>query len=119
MKDILLVDDEALFLASLAEGLKSICSRHYNIITARNGRKAVEILQNVKVDVIVTDLSMPEMNGFELIDYVKKQHPDISVIVMTAISNDGIESMGYDHRVKHVVEKPINLQDIAKRILAV
>ena len=118
MKDILLVDDEAQFLESLADGLKSICGRHCNIITAQNGRKAIEMLRNVQVDVVVTDLNMPVMNGFELIGYLKQHHPSISVIVMTAITTVDSESMAHDHTVKYVAEKPIDLKDIADRILA-
>jgi DNA-binding NtrC family response regulator len=118
MKDILLVDDEANFLSSLADGLKSIYGRKCNVFTAQNGRMAVEMLKAVVVDIVVTDLRMPEMDGFELISYLKKHHPDISVIVMTAFSDRGVDSLKRNHFVKHVAEKPIDLKDIASRIIA-
>jgi len=118
MKDILLVDDEASFLMSLADGLKSIYGKQCNVFTAQNGRIAVEMLKTVIVDIVVTDLRMPEMDGFELISYLKKHHTDISVIVMTAFSDRNIDSLMRNHRVKHVAEKPIDLKDIANRIMA-
>jgi CheY-like chemotaxis protein len=118
MKDILLVDDENSFLMSLAEGLRSICGGSCNVFTAQNGTKAVEVLKTIIVDVIVTDLRMPEMDGLELIAYLKKHYPDIAVIVMTAYADEGLEPIMQDRRVKYITEKPIDLSDIASKILA-
>ena len=118
MKDILLVDDESSFLMSLAEGIKSICGGKCNVFTAQNGIKAVEVLKTIMVDVVVTDLRMPEMDGFELIAYLKKHYPNIAVIVMTAYSDEGLEPIMRNRRVKYITEKPIDLGDIASKILA-
>ncbi len=118
MKDILLVDDESGFLASLAEGLKSIYGDNCHVFTANSGVQAVEMLKNVTIDVVVTDLHMPEMDGIELILYLKKNYPRVSVVVMTAFSDVNLESLMQNRRVKYVAEKPIDLYDIADHILA-
>jgi YesN/AraC family two-component response regulator len=118
MKDILLVDDENSFLMSLADGIRSVCGGKCNVFTAQNGIRALEVLRTIMVDVVVTDLRMPEMDGFELIAYLKKHHPDIAVIVMTAYSDQGLEPIMQNHRVKYIAEKPIDLSDIANKILA-
>ena len=118
MQDILLVDDEPQFLMSLADGLKSIGGRKCNVFTAKNGKRAVEMLRTAVFDVVVTDLRMPEMNGFELIEHLGKYHPDIPVIVMTAFSDYSIESMVRNNLVKHIAEKPIDLNVIASKIFA-
>jgi len=118
MKDILLVDDESGFLMSLAEGLKGIYGANCHVFTAQNGLKAVEILKTISVDVVVTDLHMPEMDGVELIAYLKKNYPGISIVVMTAYSDTDLEKIIQNRRVKYIAEKPIDLYDIADKILA-
>ena len=66
---ILLIDDEEVQLASL----KSFLSRrNYNVLTAANGRIGLDLVKENAVDLILTDFRMPEMNGKEVLDEVKK-----------------------------------------------
>jgi CheY-like chemotaxis protein len=76
MKTVLVVDDEKSFLLSLEEGLRH--SADFRTITAENGKRAVEALGKNKVDLVVTDLNMPEMDGFQLMAYMLKSCPQIS-----------------------------------------
>lgn len=79
---ILIVDDHQMFL----EGIHSLLSNEDDIEIVdivSNGYKALEILQEEKVDVVITDLSMPEINGFDLIKKIQKSHPDISTLVLS------------------------------------
>lgn len=117
IKDILLVDDEPVFLSTFAEGLKSIIGNRCNVITARNGKEAMEILRTVMVDVVVTDLHMPDMNGLELVEHLKKDHPDTDVIVMSAFLDANIE-LALRSLVKHVVDKPLDLRELTRTIMA-
>lgn len=78
---ILIVDDEDMMRCLLE---KILSRESYNIIKAENGKKALEKLKNEKVDIIVSDIKMPEMNGFELLKHVKDEYPNIGVIIMTA-----------------------------------
>ncbi|MDA8171742.1 MAG: response regulator [Nitrospiraceae bacterium] len=56
----------------------------FEILTAENGRKALEIFRSgVAIDLLVTDLKMPEMNGFELLAAVKKEFPKTRAIALT------------------------------------
>lgn len=83
MRTILLIDDERNFLKSLADALKDYVE-DWNIVTAENGKQGVEVFESQPVDIIVTDLKMPVMDGFELLSYVRRKAPRIPVIVMTA-----------------------------------
>ena len=82
MKNILLIDDCKPVLDSLAAYLGYFLG-DCTIRTAENGRTAVEILRSMPIDVILTDLEMPYMNGFELVAYTKAYFPSIPVLVMT------------------------------------
>lgn len=117
VKDILLVDDEPVFLATLAEGLKSLAGRGCNVITARNGKEAIDILRTVKVDVVVTDLHMPEMNGLELVEHLKRHHQDIAVIVATADMDANIELSLRSLLVDHLADKPLDLRELTSTIM--
>ena len=83
-KNILLVDDYQSFLKALANELKNSNNNHFSILTAENGDRALSLLGSVHVDVIVTDLRMPAMNGFELISHVKRSYPCIPIIVVSS-----------------------------------
>ncbi len=77
---ILFVDDEENILKSIR---RSLMDEPYEMFFANSGKEALKILEENKVDVIVTDMRMPEMNGLELLEIVKKKYPDIVRIVLT------------------------------------
>lgn len=62
----------------------------FEVSVARNGSEALAALQETEVDIVLTDLHMPEMNGLELIEAVRKRFPHVPVIMMTA---DGTEEI--------------------------
>jgi len=78
---ILIVDDEEMMRTLL----NRILSREgYKIRSAEDGVVALEVLKAEKFDIIISDMKMPRMNGFELLKIVKKEYPKIGVIIMTA-----------------------------------
>lgn len=115
MKTVLLVDDEKLFLASLTEGLASY-GGNFNILTANNGKQAIEILNSQTVDLIVTDLKMPVMDGFHLLLYLMKENFNIPVIVMTAFGTPEIEKQLKEFQTFGYLEKPVDVQKLADKI---
>ncbi|HWR88809.1 MAG TPA: response regulator [Dissulfurispiraceae bacterium] len=114
MKRVLIVDDEAGFLQSLCDGFCS--SKRLAVFTALNGREALEILDRKAIDLVVTDLFMPVMDGFELIGEMNRRHPDIPVIVMSAFLNNDTEQRLAALGVVGFLEKPLDFDDFARRI---
>ncbi|KQC12482.1 MAG: hypothetical protein APR63_10955 [Desulfuromonas sp. SDB] len=117
MKNILIVDDDHLLIKSLLKFLnKHIPDKKFYIHTAENGCKAIEILNSQKIDLIITDLVMPKLNGFKLIAYVIGQYPTIPVVVMTAFGNrqtgQRIRKLG----ILNYIEKPIDFRKIYQLI---
>ncbi len=114
-KRVLIVDDEQTLLHTFSNSLKAYAS-DLEVLTAENGSQAVGILNGTPVDLVVTDLKMPEMDGFELIIYMKKHFPGVPVIVMTAAGSpevaDQIRSLG----ALSYLDKPINIKELALRI---
>ncbi|OAG26945.1 sigma-54-dependent transcriptional regulator [Thermodesulfatator autotrophicus] len=113
---ILIVDDEK----DLLEGLKRLIEPELDctVFTAENGRKALEILEQQDIDLILTDIRMPEMDGFSLLKEVKKLHPDITIVIITAYGTieqavravkegayDFIQKPFEDEQLLHVLKK--------------
>ncbi len=116
MIDVLLIDDEASFLESLAEGLRIYSSR-LDVITAENGEKALKLLKTAMVDVVVTDLNMPGVNGYEFMEQLNKAHPGLPVIIMSAYAHASVEKRLEGLKFLQFIEKPLDLGHIAHAIL--
>lgn len=80
--NLLLVDDHELFLDGLCSLLSAVDNIHI-LSTALNGREALEQLERHQPDVLLTDLSMPEVSGIELISKVKSKYPAIKILVLS------------------------------------
>ena len=114
-KNILIVDDEQSFANILAEGL-SAHDQELKAITAENGKVAVGILESTKVDVVLTDLKMPEMDGFGLLAYLNRNHRDIPVIVITAFSTPEIEKSLNNLGIHQYLEKPLDFNTLVENV---
>ncbi|RUT71322.1 DNA-binding response regulator [Flavobacterium cupreum] len=88
---ILIADDHTMFL----QGIISLLEQESNIeITGKaiNGLEALEIIQKQTIDLLILDISMPEMDGIELSKIVKKKYPEIKILVVSTHSNVSIIS---------------------------
>jgi|GEM_PF-342100 len=78
---ILVVDDEAM-MRSLLE--KILTRDGYRVFTAADGEIALRILAQEKISIVISDLKMPNLNGFDLLKIVKEKYPRLGMIMMTA-----------------------------------
>lgn len=81
METILIVDDEKNYPRILGAVLEE---EGFEIQTANSGKEALEVLQNAEVDLVLTDMKMPAMDGIELLEEIKGKDPELPVIMMTA-----------------------------------
>jgi CheY-like chemotaxis protein len=121
MKKILLVDDDEEVLAALHR-LLDRPERGWSCRTAHNGREALDRLRDADADLLITDLKMPEMDGFELLDELNRYYPRLPTLVLSSLA--GVSDMenlqGHDNL--RVLEKPVHatiLEDLVARALAV
>jgi len=106
MRNILMVDDEKAFLQAVKEGLELI-DKKLRIITAHNGKEALQILASSAIDLVVSDLRMPVMDGYELIARMSQHHQEIPVIVLTAFGSVEIKGRLIQQGTIYL-EKPID-----------
>lgn len=84
MDTVLIVDDERNYLLVL-EALLS--DEGYQVITADGAKKGLDALQENDLDAVITDMKMPGMDGMEFLEHIRRQQPDIPVIMMTAFGS--------------------------------
>ncbi len=116
MPRILVVDDELLIRDLLYDFFSS---RNYDIILAESGSKALEILEIEDIDLILTDLKMPDMDGLELIRRAKTKENGPPAIIMTGFPSieSAIEALRL--RVADYIIKPFNINRLFESIEAV
>jgi putative two-component system response regulator len=111
---ILLVDDSESDMMIL----ESILS-DYELLKAYNGLEAIGILKNdSQIDMMILDLTMPVMNGFEVLDTIKKEFGsyNISIIILTNSEELENEIKGLENGAVDYIRKPLNFQSLRKRI---
>lgn len=109
-KSILLVDDEAAIVASITRVLRS---KQNKIFSANNGEQALQVLAEQDIDIIVSDLSMPQMNGNELFARVAVEYPETIRIMLTAHTDlDLVLEAVNTGRVWGYLQKPWNNDEL-------
>jgi len=116
MKNVLIVDDEKPFVLSLKTGMGRRCP-DFNILTAAHGKAASEILKSTSVDLVVTDLRMPEMDGFELLSYMNTNFPSIPTIVMSAYGSPDTKERLKDLGSLQFIDKPVDFNELQQAIV--
>jgi putative two-component system response regulator len=114
MKKILIVDDEPNNLQVLRQILKD----HYQLIFANNGNKALEVAAKHLPDLVLLDIMMPGINGYEVCKKLK-QNPvteEIPVIFVTAMSDIEDEAMGFDVGAVDYIQKPVSRPIVLRRV---
>src|SRR5688500_4042330 len=81
---ILVVDDSESTLQVLERNLKS---QGYAVFTATNVAQAIELLENMPIDLVVTDMRMPKIGGLDLVRHVRSNHPAAGVIMITGFAS--------------------------------
>ena len=98
--------------------VEKLLSRHHvSIDTATDGKQAIEKLRAASYSVVVLDLMVPEVNGFELVDFMKREGLPTPVAVVSAVSQQALTKLDLDV-VKLVISKPFDVDEFTRAILA-
>ena len=103
---ILVVDDNPAMAGTLADILEM---KGFSVHAAASGAEALEILRKQPIDILLTDVKMPGMNGLELYRETRKAYPKLVTIFMTAYTADELIQQGMAEGVKIVLDKPVDI----------
>jgi DNA-binding NtrC family response regulator len=115
-KRLLIVDDEETLTFSLYQSF-IISDKDYEVVTANSGEEALEKIKEGAFDLVLTDIFMPGISGFDLLETIKKEHPDTHVIVMTAYGSDDKKEEAMRLGAKDYFEKPFEMKDVKNLVM--
>ncbi|MGD0627627.1 MAG: response regulator [Thermodesulfobacteriota bacterium] len=111
-KSILVVDDEL----GVRESLKMILKPIYQVYTAVDGGEALQSIQKDKIDLVALDLTMPGLSGINVLQQIKKDYPDMEVIVITAHGTPQNVQEASRYGAGDFITKPFNVPDLIDSI---
>ena len=116
IKNVLIVDDDREMLLALKDGFSKYKDT-FSVLIAEDGTVAVKILKEKTISLVVTDLKMPQMDGFALLTHIMENYPDIPVIIITGYSTPEMERLARKGGAVGYIAKPFMLEELAKRIM--
>jgi CheY-like chemotaxis protein len=118
LKRVLVVDDEDDLTWSISKHLAKDKDK-YELICVNSGKKALEVLSQVPVELVISDIRMPEISGLELLIKIRDNYPTTKVIIMTAYGSSEIQEEANKHGCLKYIEKPFEINELREFILNV
>ncbi len=115
MLNVLLVEDEKPIRILTRAKLKS----EYNIFEAGNGLEALDVMDHQHIDLIIADIMMPEMDGYELVETIRESRDTIPVIFLTAMNTFDHKKKAYQAGIDDYMTKPIDYDELKWKMEAI
>lgn len=113
-RTILIVEDEL--------HIRDIVYQHlideYNVFEAEDGVEALEIFEDENIDLLISDIMMPNMDGWTLVEKIRETS-NVPIILLTALTEENNQIRGYDLKIDDYVCKPFSTQVLVKKVEAV
>jgi DNA-binding response OmpR family regulator len=114
-KTILVIDDEPHILLGLRDALTF---EGYRVVTATNGKEGLALSRAERPNVVLLDLMLPDMNGYQICEELRRQDAFVPVIMLTAKSQEADKIRGLDAGADDYVTKPFSVGELVARIRA-
>ena len=108
---ILVVDDDERVRNLLSETLEE---RTRRVITAANGAEALTVLTSTQLNLVLLDLAMPEMDGVETFRQIRRTHPDLPVVIITAYPDSDLMARAMEIGPFTILQKPVDIHQLRK-----
>jgi DNA-binding NarL/FixJ family response regulator len=108
---ILVVDDDPMVLFAFRDTLRDLGDA-YEIVTAQSGLKALDGVKEKPFDLVITDLSIPDLSGVELTEAIRRESPDTAVVWITAYGCHSVSSDAARLDIHGCYDKPLEVDEI-------
>ncbi len=115
METVLIVEDDPAMLRGLKDNFKY---SGYNVITAEDGEEGLNAALDAKPDLIILDIMLPKINGYEICDTVRKKKLDMPIIMLTAKGEESDIILGLNLGADDYVTKPFSIKELLARAAA-
>ena len=107
--NVLIVDDEAIIRGMLELELEE----KYNVFSAENAEQAFEVLDKECIDLVISDINMPGIKGYDLLTMARERYPHIKTALITAYNTDDYVRMAKDNNISNIIPKstPFNFDE--------
>ena len=112
---ILVVEDDEMARELIISGLKPYCEL---VVGAQNGQEGVEKFKKQGFDIVMSDIHMPVLNGFEMMNEIKRLKPHQKFIVFTSYDNDKNLIKSYEQGATLFLKKPIDMKDLRSMLIS-
>lgn len=93
-------------------------SQNYNVFPAENGKKVIETANNVHIDIMICDIMLPELNGYEVTKAIRQTNSSMPVLMVTALETLDDKRRAFETGTDDYMVKPINTDEMLMRIQA-
>ena len=120
-KKVLVIDDSSTIRSLITHSLEEL--NDYEMVEAKNGFEALKVLPRMHFDLIITDINMPEINGLEIVNFVRN-HPEyqsIPLIIVSTESGDEDRQKGLSLGANEYITKPFEpeqIKDVVRRVMS-
>ena len=115
-KTVLVVEDDEGLMLGLEESLRSA---GYNVLKSANGNDGLRLALDRHVDLIILDVMLPQMSGYEVCRQVREKKADVPIIMLTARQEEFDKLLGFDMGADDYVTKPFSIKELLARIRAI
>ncbi|MFT7035514.1 MAG: DNA-binding response OmpR family regulator [Cyclobacteriaceae bacterium] len=116
MTKILIAEDEPAMRTGLTDNLEF---EGYEVSSVSNGREALDILENQQFDLVILDVMMPEVSGFDVCQTLRKNGNEVPVVFLTAKGEEIDRVLGLEFGGDDYISKPFSLRELLARIKAI
>jgi len=115
-KRVLIVDDEEDLTWTLSKKLSKDKDK-FEIFTVNSGKEAIDVLNQMPFNLVISDVRMPEVSGLDLLNLIKEQYPSTKVIIMTAYGSSDVQQEASLRGSLHYIEKPFEINELRQIII--
>ncbi|GAX60348.1 two-component response regulator, CheY subfamily [Candidatus Scalindua japonica] len=119
MATILIADDEPGMRILIEQTLEPLIDKGVELLLANDGKQALEIIKRAKPDLVLLDVMMPEMSGFDVCNSAKNilGMKDVYILILTAKGQKFDKQMAKDIGVNHYITKPFDLDELLEKVV--
>jgi DNA-binding response OmpR family regulator len=117
MVSVLIVDDDEHLCRAIADGL---AEAGYDTREAHNGDELIRLYREAPSDIVITDLFMPDCDGFEVIVHLRREAPSVPIIVMSGADDNTVDYLKVASRfgVDYTIRKPFKISELLDAVTA-
>lgn len=112
MSNILIVEDDKYTNEIVSNFLKS---DGHNVVSVENGKDALTAFNDM-IEVVILDIMLPDMNGIDILDKIRKKNKEVIIVILSAITDEITQLISYDKKVDEYVEKPFSPALLVKKV---